>query len=317
MKKFDVVVIGTAVIDIAIRPVDKSVFDHNFNRIEKPSLLLGGCGVNQSIALSRLGSRTALATIRGNDEFGNLMMSMLAREENPIDVSAVQISPDINTGVSCAFISADGSRHFCTDRGTNAHFNLMDGFDLSVLDQTNILSIAGSFGLPPFDGEEAGKLCLEAQRRGVVTVMDTFTDIYGLGWERAKHMFCAQDYLFPSYDEISDLTGEKDVSRIADVLLDCGAKHVGIKLGAEGCYFKDADQEFRVPAMKGNIIDTTGAGDNFMAGFITGLIRGYDAEACCRLGCAAGFAASCSLGANTGVKSYEQLEQIIKGGEES
>jgi sugar/nucleoside kinase (ribokinase family) len=80
---------------------------------------------------------------------------------------------------------------------------------------------------------------------------------------------------------------------------------IGIKLDAEGCYLDDGRQAVRVPAAKVSVVDTTGAGDTWFGGLLTGLIKGMPLEQAGRF--ANRVAADCctALGASAGVRSFE------------
>lgn len=110
----------------------------------------------------------------------------------------------------------------------------------------------------------------------------------------------------PNETEAERLTGEKDAFRNAELFLEHGANCVIIKRGAKGCLIKTLEQEITVPAYsKAKAVDTTGAGDSFVAGFIRGLKNGMPLEECARFG---GAVASCTVetvGANAAVKSPE------------
>ena len=91
--------------------------------------------------------------------------------------------------------------------------------------------------------------------------------------------------MFPNLDEAYLLTGTRDASAIARQFLACGVKNAVVKLGAEGCLVKSAAVEAVVPAVPGvRAVDTTGAGDNFAAGFIDALLRGEGLVDCARWG---------------------------------
>ena len=79
------------------------------------------------------------------------------------------------------------------------------------------------------------------------------------------------DYFLPSYKEARALTGTSDPAEMARILMAAGVRHIAIKLGGDGCLFRDNDTEFRVPAYQVPVVDTCGAGDAFVGGFLTGL----------------------------------------------
>ena len=73
---------------------------------------------------------------------------------------------------------------------------------------------------------------------------------------------------------------------MAAALLEQGIRHVVIKAGEEGIFAADAEsgERFMLPALKVPVVDTTGAGDNLVAGFMDGLLRGADFRKCCEAG---------------------------------
>ena len=79
-----------------------------------------------------------------------------------------------------------------------------------------------------------------------------------------------------------------------------------IKRGKKGCLIRTKNQQIEIPAYaNATLVDTTGAGDSFAAGFLWGLKNGMQLEECARFGCAV---ASCTverLGANTAIESAE------------
>jgi len=313
MKDFDVICVGIAVVDFPIHPVDKALFDKDITQVQPPVFYGGGGAVNQAITLSRLGNKVSLATMRGADAFGEVLLGIIAKAGCDVDVSNVFVDEECSTGFSAVMIEPNGQRHFCCNRGTNNKFHIMDYFDTEMLNHTKVVSISGLNGLPGFDGEGSAMLFRDARKNGVITVADTVHDFRGVGMAGIRETLKYTDYFFPSYAEAKALCGEEDPKKAAQFFLNCGAKHVGIKLGKDGCYFRDKDNDFRMPAFDGKVVDTTGAGDSFLSGFITGLIRGWDMEECCRFANAVGTICVSQVGANTAIKSFEQIENFMKG----
>lgn len=311
MKEFDVVCAGISVVDLFLYPVDKELFNRNVTRVKPVEFLAGGGAANQAIVLSRMGNRTSLLTLLGKDDFGQILTGLLEDYGKDIDLSHVAFHDKLSTGVSIVMVEPNGQRHFCVSRGVNDHFDI-EWFDLSVLKRAKVVSFAYLFAFPGFDGTGTATLLKIAKESGAITVVDTLTDIEGIGLDGVRTTLEYTDYFFPSYDEAAAMSRESEPERIADVLLNAGAGHVGIKLGSKGCYFKDKDNEFYLPTYDGPVVDTTGAGDNFMSGFITGLVRGWDIEKCCRLGNAAGTICVAEIGPNDAIKDFEQVENFLK-----
>ena len=122
------------------------------------------------------------------------------------------------------------------------------------------------------------------------------------------------DIYVPSYDEAQSQTGESDPQRMIAVFREfCQGGLLGVKLGDEGALLSPApDDWIQVPPVEppGPVVDTTGAGDSFYAGLITGLSHGMSVYDAGRLGAAAGACCVTALGATAGLRSFEETRQL-------
>ena len=125
------------------------------------------------------------------------------------------------------------------------------------------------------------------------------------------------DYFLPNLEEAAMLTGLQKPDEIADCLLGYGVKNVVIKLGKEGCLIKNRKERHLIPAYPAKAIDTTGAGDNFTAGFISSVLDGMDLRACGTFANAVAGVSTESVGATEGVKNKAQIEAYQSGKRES
>lgn len=309
-KKIDVLCAGLALVNFPIHPVDENVFKNDVNMVSPITLLPGGDAANQAVVVSRLGGRTVLLSAIGRDSLGTMLLHMLEESGSNLDVSHVAVEEDNTTGVAAMLIRPDGQRNFCINRGSLLEFGLKH-IDMELLEQAKIVSIGGLMSLPGFDGEGTEEFFRRAKLAGAVTVADTKKDLWKIGLEGIRGTLRYTDYFFPSLEEAQAVSGENTVEKIAETFLECGSLHVGIKLGKDGCYFRDRTQEFYLPAYACETIDTTGAGDNFMSGFITGLLHGWDVRKCCRFASAAGAICASALGPNSAVVSMEQVIRFM------
>jgi sugar/nucleoside kinase (ribokinase family) len=290
--------------NIPVRPIDRGVFDVDATPIERVEILPGGDALNTATILSRLGARAGLAGRVGSDHFGRVLLS--AARENGVDVTNVRIGTEPDTGAAILLIQGDGSRNFCTYKGANGLFSVSD-VDLAVLGQARIVTIGGLFAMPSFDRGGAEQLMSEAKRRGAITSADTKNDILGIGLAGIEGMLRHTDYFLPSRDEAARMTGETEVARMADALREAGARNVVIKLGGDGCWLRTAEHGLVIAPPRANVVDTTGAGDNFVAGFLTGISRGWDIERCAHFANAVGSLSTTAVGSTTAVRSMAQV----------
>jgi sugar/nucleoside kinase (ribokinase family) len=109
------------------------------------------------------------------------------------------------------------------------------------------------------------------------------------------------DYIFPNETEAAFLSGIEessgDCGKMADALLSKGIGHVVIKTGEKGCYAACREEQFTLPALRVPVVDTTGAGDNLVAGFLDALLRGENFRSCCEAGIRTAAASVQHLGA--------------------
>lgn len=310
MKDIDVICAGLALVNFPIYPVDDSVFQQDVTQVSPINLLPGGDAANQAIVLSKLGAKVTLATVVGGDGFGEILLQMLREAGDELDISQVVVDQDQSTGVCAILIQPDGRRNFCINRGSLLKFGL-NHIDMSLLGRTKVVSIGGMMSLPGFDGSGMETLFREAKKAGVITVADTKKDLWGIGLQGIIGTLAYTDYFFPSLEEAAAISGVERVEEMARIFLDAGVGHVGIKLGGDGCYFRDREEEFFLPAYPSKVVDTTGAGDNFMSGFITGILQGWDMKTCCRFANAAGAVCASVIGPNSAINNMEQVRKYM------
>jgi len=307
----DVTCVGLCVVNFPVYPVDESIFSRDFIPVSPITVMPGGDAANQAIVLSRLGLKTALVTRRGSDSFGGMLLNLLREHGRDIDVSGIAIDEEKATRVCAMMIRPDGQRHFCAHEGASRNFSVKD-IDFKVLSRTRAVSIGGMFSLPSFDGAGATALFKAARERGVITVADTKADMMGIGLKGIRETLPYTDYFFPSYGEAAAISGQTEPEDMARVFLDAGAGNVGIKLGEKGCYFRNAEAEFFMPALPANVVDTTGAGDCFMSGLIAGVLKGWEIRKCCLFGMAAAALCVSAVGPTAAVTDFAQVMDYME-----
>ena len=310
MNSVDVVCAGLCVVNFPVFPVDETLFSRDLTSVGNMELLTGGDAANQAKIISRMGFKTAICSRRGRDRFGDILMQLF-EEDAGVSTDGIVVDPSEATSVCAMMIKPDGNRHFCSHKGCINNFCFED-INLEMLSSAKVASIGGVYGLPKFDGNGAAAFFEFAKTHGAVTVADTKFDQRKIGLKGIRGMLRHTDHFFPSYDEASAISGKTQPEDIADVLLEAGADFVGIKLGAKGCYIKSGTAGKYIPAIAGEVVDTTGAGDNFMSGFIAGLLKGWDIEKCCLFGTAAASLCVSQLEPTSAVRSFRQVKDRLE-----
>ena len=131
--------------------------------------------------------------------------------------------------------------------------------------------------------------------------------------ESRAELLSLVDFIFPNYEEASSITGETSLDGIANAFLKYGVKNVVIKTGKDGCYIQNADEKLNIPAYKNTkLVDTTGAGDNFAAGFIYGLYKDLSIQECAAYANATAAVSIQYVGAG-GIKNFKEVEDMMAG----
>jgi sugar/nucleoside kinase (ribokinase family) len=204
-------------------------------------------------------------------------------------------------------IRPDGSRPAFHVIGANATYSSADApFDaIAAADYLHL-------GAPEFmGGEEAAKILSFAREHGVVTS----ADILAPGEQAAAILdwiapaFAHLDYLLPNEEQVLALSGASDLADGCRSLLERGIGCVAASCGAEGALVVDRETETHVPAFEVEVVDTTGCGDAFSAGFLRGLSLGRTRADAARLGCAVAGIVAQGLGSDHG--DFD-LDTVIK-----
>jgi sugar/nucleoside kinase (ribokinase family) len=175
-----------------------------------------------------------------------------------------------------------------------------------------VLHLAGVLLMPGFDGEPQAQVLAEAKAAGVTTCVDTAWDDTGRWMEAVGPLLEHTDLFLPSLMEAQQLTGRERPEEVASALLDAGAGLVGLKLGPDGSYVRSAEVELRTPAYPVEVVDGSGAGDAFVAGFLYGHLHGWDLERTARFANALGGLATTAAGTTTAIRGYEQVLELLE-----
>ena len=307
-KKYDVVCIGVAIMDSIIRGFDPEPVSAAGFRAESGSLNVGGDAVNEAIAFSKLGMRTGVLCHLGNDFAGDIIAGELSRYN--VDVSNVLRSADHPTPVTTIFVGADGNRRSITN--TAHRYNFHPERYPEVLTDARAIVLGSLFRAPFDDPAVVRSVAAAARDCGVTVFADTkLPNFRRLTLEDLAGVLPMIDYLTPNEDEARFYTGKEDPGEMADVLLETGVRNVVIKLGSKGCYFKNYECAMHVPAFAIDAVDATGAGDNFMAGLVSELLRGGSVTDALTFACACGALCATAVGAGAGLESREQVCRFL------
>jgi sugar/nucleoside kinase (ribokinase family) len=299
-------------VDAVARYVDDYPPRGGLRSFESLTFTTGGNAVNCSIALGRMGFAASVITKVGADASGDLVLSELVRYG--VDTSAVIRSDDAHTPFSFVCVHRDGQRSFLHTVGTNGTLRL-DEIDLDRVGQTDVCLVTGTMLMPRLDGAPTAALLRAARAAGAATVLDTsFVDSAPRAQWRSAVEPCLPhlDYFVPSRLEAEAITGHADPARAAGEILRGGCRHAVIKLDADGAYYQSATGSagvvpaYRVPS----VVDSTGAGDCWCAGFLAGLAQDLPLEEALRLGNAVATHCIQHPGASSGIPPIDEIRRF-------
>lgn len=302
----DVVCLGILVADVIGRTIDTYPQRGELTLVDEMFPAIGGCAANTGIGLARLGVSTAAIGKVGRDGFGDFVRTIL--EENGLGAEGVKTDEKSNTSATMVIVAGDGERSFLHHLGANATFTEED-VDWDIVANAKLLHIAGHFLMPAFDGEPCARVLARAQSMGVKTCLDTAFDSTGRWMELLRPTLPYLDYFVPSFSEARrcvDAAKANYPDQVARVFLDEGVGTVALKMGEEGSYITDGKQELRIAPYRVQAIDANGAGDAFAAGFIGGIINGFDLERTGKLASAVGACCVTGVGTTAGLRSMEE-----------
>jgi sugar/nucleoside kinase (ribokinase family) len=306
-----IICLGIMVADVIGRPLRTLPDPGRLVLVDEMELHIGGCAVNTATALARLGIPVEIIGRVGTDPFGDFVLQQLA--EQGIGVRNVSRDPKAGTSATMVMVDPDGERRFVHYLGANAHLTL-DDVDLSVIESAEILHVAGALVLPGLDGKPTAELMQRAKATGVTTFLDVVWDDTGRWMELLGPCLPYTDYFIPNLTEAQALLGleMEEPEDIARALLGHGVGTVVLKLGADGCLLMTHTGEaMHFPAFEVDVVDATGAGDAFAAGFIAGVWQGRSLEQTARFANAVGGLCVTGLGAAGGVCSLSETLAFI------
>ncbi|MBN2474554.1 MAG: sugar kinase [Pirellulales bacterium] len=260
----------------------------------------GGGAANTAGALARMGLPACVFSKVGHDLAGDFLCRELQRLG--VNVGGIRVSVADTTPFTFVGIHTNGDRTFIHTPGANLTFNPED-FEVEQLLTTDFLLYQDLWVLPKLDGKPGAALLAEARNRGVVTLLD---ECWGLGPDRTtfEQMLPHCDYVLPSLDDMRAIYPDRSAQAIATTILDLGANTVVLKMGAAGCLVAQGSQRTAVEALPAEVVDTTGAGDCWNAGFISGLVHGEDIVTSARIGAACAAYGIGAIGGSSGVPEY-------------
>ncbi|HZZ96667.1 MAG TPA: carbohydrate kinase family protein [Jatrophihabitantaceae bacterium] len=267
---FDLLVLAELNPDVVVACDDEVRFGQVEQLVDRATITLGSSGAITASAAAAQGLRVALCGVVGDDAVATMTVDLLAAQG--VDVSGVVRRSGSATGMTIVLTRTGGDRALLTFPGTMSELRTAD-LDLEVVASARHVHVSSLFlqrALQP----DLGALFSSARAGGATTSIDPGWDPREQ-WTEVLALLPDVDVFLPNAAECAQIaaaTGRAggDPARVLHEL----GPSVAVKLGAEGARLVSAEGAWRVSIDPVEPVDTTGAGDNFDAGFLAGLLDG-------------------------------------------
>jgi ribokinase len=302
--KFNVIGIGALNVDklFLVEQIAKEDEESSIIDFEEAC---GGSAANTIVGLARLGLKTGYIGKIAKDREGQLLLNDFKREK--VNTTGIIIAKNGRSGVVMGFVDKKGERAMYIDPGVNNSIKLEE-INLEYANNTTFVHVSSFVGEKAFQVQKKLITSLSLDVKISLDPGDLYAD---KGLTALKPIIERCQVLFPNEHELKHLTNE-NYEKGAETVLNEGVKIVAVKLGPKGCYVTDGREKHLIPRYPVKVVDTTGAGDAFCAGFLYGLTKHKSLEQCGKLG---NFVASkCieKVGARNGLPHFAELPKNLQ-----
>ncbi|GKQ38813.1 carbohydrate kinase family protein [Streptomyces sp. A012304] len=289
-----VVTMGVHVLDVLVRPVEAIPEGQGATLVEDIRMTAAGTAGGTALTLAKLGASVRSAGAVGSDPTGDLLLQLLGRAG--VDTEFLVRRGDTATSASILPIRPNGDRPSLHLLGANITYGLDDVPWDAVAEATHL-----HLGGPELIGVDvATRILSHAKDHGTVTSVDLLAPGALGSFEQIEAALPYVDHLLPNEDQVLGFTGEDDLLTGARKLLAAGAGVVAVTRGGDGALVVTAEGAEPVPAFMIDVVDTTGCGDAFSAGYLRGVSLGRPPGDAAVLGSAAAALVAQGLGSDHG-----------------
>ena len=296
-RRTSVCVLGSANMDLVVtvgrapKP-GETVVGREFTQIP------GGKGANQALAAARSGGDVRMIGAVGDDTFGRRIRAVL--EADGIDTTGLR-SVDEPTGTAHIVVDEDGENTIVVVSGANGTVRLLTDHHRAAIRTSDVLLL--QLELPTETVDVAARWGAE---NGVKVVL-TPAPVRPVSADLLE----AVDLLVPNEPEAALLTGVEDPRLAAEALLSRGPRAVAVTMGRRGCLYADGSQVLQVPAIEVPAVDTTAAGDTFVAALTVALGEGRAVPECLEWATAAAAISVQRPGASASMPHRQEIDALV------
>ncbi|MFI1697653.1 carbohydrate kinase family protein [Streptomyces bobili] len=304
----NVVTMGVHVLDVLVRPVEAIPEGQGATLVEDIRMTAAGTAGGTALTLAKLGASVRSAGAIGTDPTGDMLVQLLRRAG--IDTEFLVRRGDTATSASVLPIRSNGDRPSLHLLGANITYGLDDVPWDAVAAATHL-----HLGGPELIGVDvAARILSYAKEHGTVTSVDLLAPGVLGSFEQIEAALPHIDHLLPNEDQVLGFSGEPDLAAGVRKLREAGVGVVAVTRGGDGALVVSADGSETVPAFAVDVVDTTGCGDAFSAGYLRGVALGHPPVRAAVLGCAAAALVAQGLGSDHGDFDLTAAEEFANSG---
>jgi sugar/nucleoside kinase (ribokinase family) len=311
MQPPSVVCAGILVADLFVPPLERLPIGGDLVVTEDFLVQPGGCAANTAISLAKLGVSVSVVGKVGMDIFGDAIERDL--QTNGVRTDALRRSSTHGTSKTVILPVIGEDRRYIHTIGANADFTV-DDISVPLVMQAQVFALGGYCVLPRLEPQRIATLLNSMRENGVRTMLDIVvpasTDHPTLDDLRPILPFI--DVFMPNFEEAAMLTDETDPGKQAELFLHAGCNIAIITRGRDGALLMSAHETLEAPAFPVEVVDVSGAGDAFVAGFIVGLLEQWSLADSLRFASVIGASACTHLGCTGGVFTRAEAETYIQ-----
>ena len=311
MTGWPVAVVGPHIVDVLGRPVEAIPAGQGSVRLDEIRATAAGTAAGTAVDLAKLGASVRSFGAIGSDLLADILVAALAAYQ--IDTGGLIRKAAAQTSATILPIRPNGERPAWHVPGATRLLGLAD-LDLAQFDGCEAVMLGGPDALAGLTEADLVAVVTAAKAVGALLAVDVLHPGSDHDFARLRGALARADWFWPNADQLRALTGRSDLDlAIADVLA-LGTGGVAVTLGADGCLVTGAGGGLtHIPAVEVTVVDTTGCGDGFNAGMLTGLLLGCDPVDAAWLGTACGALVATGLGSDAGIESLEQVIGFLRG----
>lgn len=307
-----VVCMGAHILDVLGRPVSAIPPGQHSLLLDEIRATAAGTAAGTSVDLAKLGVDVRNMGAIGDDALGDLLTAQLRR--HGVDTTLLLRKSGLRTSATILPIRPNGERPALHAPGADHQFSPADvgPAHRSALESAAIVHVGAPDTMSSFPPDELADHLAAARDGGAVVTMDVLRAGEPGSLEALAPVLRQVDWFLPNEEQLRASTGRAHLAEAAEVARELGAGAVAVTCGADGCVLYDHDMdEVVIPALPVEVVDTTGCGDAFDAGFITALLLGATPIEAAWLGTACGALVATGLGSDAGIRSLEDTLRVL------